>query len=125
MNEQPPPPDPFELLKKIWAPMGLPIPAMVAPLLDVNEIDKRIADLRSVENWLSMNLNVLRMSIQGLEMQKATLAAFQAMQPQPAAAPAPKAEASAQQDPTPKTADAWWALLQQQTERAPEPQREK
>jgi len=30
-----------------------------------------------VENWLNMNLNVLRLTIQGLEMQKAGLAALQ------------------------------------------------
>jgi hypothetical protein len=30
-----------------------------------------------VENWLNMNLNVLRMTIQGLEMQKAGLTAMQ------------------------------------------------
>ena len=56
----------------------------MAPLLDPNDIEKRIADLKSVESWLSMNMNVLRMTIQGLEMQKATLAAFQAMQPKSA-----------------------------------------
>jgi hypothetical protein len=42
-----------------------------------NELDKRIAELRSVENWLNMNLGVLRMTIQSLEMQKAGLAAMQ------------------------------------------------
>ena len=56
----------------------------LAPLLDPNDIEKRIADLKSVETWLSMNMNVLRMTIQGLEMQKATLAAFQLMQPKAA-----------------------------------------
>ena len=71
--------DPFEFLKRMWAPMGLPMPGTMAPLIDPNEIEKRIADLKSVENWLAMNLNVLRMTIQGLEMQRATLAAFQAM----------------------------------------------
>jgi hypothetical protein len=73
-------PDPLEMLKKMWAPMGLPMPGMpgmVTPSFNVAEIEKRIADLKSVENWLSMNLNMLRMNIQGLEMQKATIAAMQ------------------------------------------------
>jgi hypothetical protein len=52
---------------------------MVTPTLDVNEIDKRITDLKTVEGWLRMNLNMLQMSIQGLEMQRATLAAMQAI----------------------------------------------
>ena len=50
--------------------------AMAAPTLDDKEIDKRISDLKLVENWLNMNLSVLRMSIQGLEMQRMTLAAL-------------------------------------------------
>jgi hypothetical protein len=117
MAQEPPLQDPFELLKRMWAPMGLPL----APLLDPNDIEKRIADLKSVESWLSMNMNVLRMTIQGLEMQKATLAAFQAMQPKPSAPP-PSAQpkAGAEAPPAP-AADAWWTLLQQLQNPPPEP----
>jgi hypothetical protein len=79
MSEQNPPSDPFEFLKKMWGPMGNSLPGMVTPTLDVNEIDKRIGELKSVETWLGMNLNMLKMTIQGLEMQRATLAAFQSM----------------------------------------------
>jgi len=71
------PPDPFEFLKSLWGPMGLPLAGVMAPTLVQDELDRRIAELRSVENWLNMNLNVLRMTIQGLEMQKAGLAAMQ------------------------------------------------
>jgi hypothetical protein len=130
MTQDANPDDPFELLKRMWAPMGLPLPGAMAPLLDPAEIGKRIADLKSVENWLAMNLNVLRMTIQGLEMQRATLAAFQAMQnPAAAAASAPNTQAppSAAAAVTP---DAWWNLLQQMQTPAPptpqsEPKREK
>jgi hypothetical protein len=79
MSETNPPGDPFEFLKKMWGPMGQSLPGMVTPTLDVNEIDKRIGELKSVETWLGMNLNMLKMTIQGLEMQRATLAAFQSM----------------------------------------------
>jgi len=71
--------DPMEFLKSMWGGMGFPLPGMVAPTLDVNELDKRIADLKAVEGWLKMNLNMLQMSIQGLEMQRVTIAAFQTM----------------------------------------------
>jgi hypothetical protein len=71
------PPDPFEFLKSLWGPMGLPLAGVVAPTLNPGEIERRIAELKSVENWLNMNLNVLRMTIQGLEMQKTGLAAMQ------------------------------------------------
>jgi len=73
-------PDPFEFMKKLWNPMGLPMPGMVAPTLDIDAVEKKITDLKSVENWLNLNLNMLRLSIQGLEMQKNTLAAMRAMQ---------------------------------------------
>ncbi len=71
------PPDPFQFLKSLWGPMGLPLAGVMAPTLVQDELDRRIAELKSVENWLNMNLNVLRMTIQGLEMQKAGLAAMQ------------------------------------------------
>ena len=73
------PQDPLEFLKSMWGSMGFPLPGMVAPTLDVGELDKRITDLKAVENWLKMNLGMLQISIQGLEMQRATLATMQAM----------------------------------------------
>jgi hypothetical protein len=70
------PPDPFEFLKNLWGPMGLPPAGVMAPTLGQDEIDRRIAELKSVENWLNMNLNVLRATLHGLEMQKSGLAAM-------------------------------------------------
>lgn len=55
------------------------MPGMMTPTLDVDELDKRISDLKAVEHWLKMNLNALQMTTQGLEMQRATLAAVKAM----------------------------------------------
>ncbi|HET7200059.1 MAG TPA: PhaM family polyhydroxyalkanoate granule multifunctional regulatory protein [Burkholderiales bacterium] len=71
------PPDPFEFLKNLWGPMGLPLAGLSASTAAMGEVDRRIAELKSVENWLNTNLNVLRMTIQALEMQKASLAAMQ------------------------------------------------
>jgi hypothetical protein len=71
------PQDPFEMFRRLWGPLGVPVPGMAMPTLDPQEIDKRIQDLKSVEAWLSMNLNMLRAGIQGLEMQKAGLNAMQ------------------------------------------------
>jgi len=73
-----PAPDPFEMFRRLWGPLGVPLPGMAMPTLDPHEVEKRIADLRSIEGWLTMNLNMVKFSIQGLEMQKAAL---QAMQP--------------------------------------------
>jgi hypothetical protein len=68
------PPDPLEFLKSLWGPMGLPMSGLNPSATASSELDKRIAELKSVENWLNMNLGVLRMTIQSLEMQKAGLA---------------------------------------------------
>jgi hypothetical protein len=136
-------PDPFEFLKSLWGPMGIPVPGMVTPTLNVDEIDKRISDLRSVENWLNLNLNVLKMTIQGLEMQRTTLSAMQSgiegatrMMGQAAAATAAMggakaggaaaggantqsaAGAGAQASANANPADAWWTVLQQAQEAA-------
>jgi hypothetical protein len=79
MSNATPSQDPLEFLKGMWSSMGFHLPGMVTPTLDVNELDKRIADLKAVEGWLKMNLNMLQMSIQGLEMQRVTLAAMAAI----------------------------------------------
>ena len=70
------PPDPFEMFRRLWGPLGVPIPGMAVPTFDPQEVERRIAELRSVEAWLSMNLNMLRMSIQGMELQRAALQAM-------------------------------------------------
>ena len=46
------------------------------PSFDIEELDKRIKDLKSVESWLALNLNVLKSTIQTLEVQRATLLAI-------------------------------------------------
>ena len=66
------------------------------PGLDVDELEKRIKDLKSVENWLNLNLNILKSTIQGLEVQHATMMALKsfgdAVSAAGAAATAPKEE---------------------------------
>lgn len=71
--------DPLEFVRGMWSNMGFSLPGMVTPTLDVEELDKRITDMKAVEGWLKMNLNMLQMSIQGLEMQRAAIAAVKAM----------------------------------------------
>jgi hypothetical protein len=73
------PTDPMEFLKSLWGNTGMPLPGLVTPTLDTNELEKRIADLKAVEGWLKTNLGMLQMTIQGLEVQRATLSAFQAI----------------------------------------------
>src|ERR1700743_364157 len=51
---------------------------MMAPLTNVEELDKRITDMRAVEQWLKLNLNMLQSAIQALEVQRATLVTLRA-----------------------------------------------
>jgi hypothetical protein len=72
--------DPMAFMKNLWGNMaGFSLPGMVTPTLDVEDLDKRIADLKTVEGWLRMNLSMLQMTIQGLEMQSTTLSAVRTM----------------------------------------------
>ena len=71
--------DPLAFVRSMWSGMGISMPGMVTPTFDVDELDKRIKDMKAVEGWLRMNLSMLQMTIQGLEMQRTTLDAVQTM----------------------------------------------
>lgn len=49
------------------------------PPLTVEDLDKRIQSLKSVENWLNLNLAMLKNTIQSLELQRTQLLSFQEM----------------------------------------------
>jgi len=61
------------------SPLPSGLPSMLVPTLDPKELDKRINDLRSVENWLDMNRALLHTTIQTLEMQRNAIVALQSM----------------------------------------------
>jgi hypothetical protein len=70
------PKDLFEWMQKMWNPMSFPVPGMLTPTADVGEIEKKIRELKTVENWLTMNVGFVQMTIKTLEMQKAALDAM-------------------------------------------------
>ena len=93
----------------------------VAPTLSVEEVDKRIQELKTVQYWLEQNGHALKATIQALEVQKMTLSTLRGMNvrmedlanaftrrprrrrpPAAAAAPAPRAQAPAP-EPEPRT----------------------
>ena len=76
MADEKAPQDPLEMFRRLWGPLGVPLPGMAMPTFDPQEVEKRISELRSVEAWLNMNLNMVKLSIQGLELQRATLQAM-------------------------------------------------
>jgi hypothetical protein len=59
---------------------GLPsLASWVAPTLSVEEVDKRIQELKTVQFWLEQNGHALKATIQALEVQKMTLSTLRGM----------------------------------------------
>lgn len=53
--------------------------AWVAPTMDVEELDKRIGELKNVQFWLEQNSRALAATVQALEVQKMTLSTLKGM----------------------------------------------
>ncbi|WP_265946033.1 PhaM family polyhydroxyalkanoate granule multifunctional regulatory protein [Dechloromonas sp. A34] len=116
--------DPLNFMRNLWGNMGFTLPGMVAPTFDLDELDKRIKDMKAVEGWLRMNLSMLQMTIQGLEMQRTTVSTVQAMGKMATTAaksmsPEAAAEAAAEEQATTAFSEAamWpWQMMQQMRE---------
>jgi hypothetical protein len=98
------PQDALAFMQRMWNPLGVPFPgfgmpgttpgpsgsaqgaqqapfpnaAMMFAALDPVELERKINELRVIENWLSMSLNMMQMSIKTIELQKASLEALNA-----------------------------------------------
>jgi hypothetical protein len=92
------PQEALAFMQKMWNPFGLPMPGFASPpaadpasaalgmpfpnpaamfaALDPTEIERKIHELRVIESWLAMSLNMMQMSIKTLELQKASLEAM-------------------------------------------------
>ena len=90
------PQEALEFMQKMWNPLGLPLgvlggsvaqpampnmmpfanPGAMFAALDPVEVERKIGELKVIENWLSMSLNMMQMSIKTLELQKASLEAM-------------------------------------------------
>jgi hypothetical protein len=109
--------DPFEFLKKSWAGINS-LPKSVTPTFDIEELDKRITDMKAVENWLQLNLSMLQGTIKSMEIQRGTLATLkdlgQSLTPQTATVLAKDLASGIQQAAAAQNAAAWWELLQTQ-----------
>jgi len=113
----------------------------MAPTFDPDELDRRIKDLKAVEQWLAINQGLLRTTIQGLEIQRAGMASLRAMMEGNASSPrsgAPldskQASTEGKDDPSVQTpessgpeiqrseylaleqANQWWGFLHKQFE---------
>jgi len=72
----------MEMMRQAWAgltgPGGLASSLPMAPPMNLEDLDRRVAELRSVENWLRMNLSMLSSTIQGMEVQRSTISTLRA-----------------------------------------------
>lgn len=116
--------DPLNFMRSLWGKMGFTLPGMVAPTFDVDELEKRIKDMKAVEGWLRMNLSMLQMTIQGLEMQLTTVSAVQTMSKMASDAAKSMSPGTIEQAPPPDPAQSafseasmWpWQMMQQMRE---------
>ena len=109
--------DPMEFVKNLWGSMSVPGMgplASMAPAMSVEDLDKKIADLKAVETWLNMNMSMLRGTIQTLEVQRGTMVTLKSMgaalaaavkQPDGTSAPSPYASFFGQPAAEPKPAE--------------------
>jgi uncharacterized coiled-coil protein SlyX len=66
----------MEMMRQAWqglAGTGVLEHSSLAVPMTIEDLDRRITDLRAVENWLRMNLSMLNSTIQALEVQRATI----------------------------------------------------
>lgn len=95
MSQQFTPEEAFDFLQKMWNPLafgmgsvgaatampGMPSlggPVGMMPTLDPAEIERKIQELKVVENWLAMNVTLLQTTIKTMELQKVSLEALRA-----------------------------------------------
>ena len=68
----------LEMMRKAFAGLGGPAGMSgglgLSPPMNPEELERKIAELKSVENWLKLNLSMLSSTIQGMEVQLATIA---------------------------------------------------
>ncbi|WP_046059942.1 PhaM family polyhydroxyalkanoate granule multifunctional regulatory protein [Paracidovorax citrulli] len=60
-------------------PQMPPLSGWVAPTISVEELEKRISELKAVQFWLDQNSRALTATVQALEVQKMTLSTLQGM----------------------------------------------
>jgi len=116
---------------------GLAKGLSMQPTLDPAELEKKINELKSVESWLKLNLSMLSSTIQGMEVQLATITTLQQFMSANAGAPvqatkvwpthsAERETSTATKQASPvkpdeptvaastEAAQAWWNMLTQQ-----------
>jgi hypothetical protein len=67
------PQDVFDMWQKMVNPGAYPLQSLMFPVLDAKEIQKKIAELETVEHWLNANVSMLQLTIKSLQYQLAMI----------------------------------------------------
>jgi hypothetical protein len=70
------PHDPFEMIRNFWQTAAGTAAKAVLPPITEEEVDRKLAELKVIETWLTMNMGMLSLQIKTLEMQKSALQAL-------------------------------------------------
>ena len=87
------PQDMFDMWSKMVNPSAYPLQSLMFPVLDAKELQKKIAELETVEHWLKANVSMVQLSIQSLQYQLALLKGGEKFSQEMKSGAAPKAEA--------------------------------
>jgi hypothetical protein len=63
----------FDMWQKMVNPSAYPLQSLMFPMLDAKEIEKKIAELETVEHWLKANVAMIQLTIKSLQYQRAML----------------------------------------------------
>ncbi len=100
----------MEMMRQAFTGMAgsnaAPGSTVMSPTLNPEDLKKRIAELKTVENWLKLNLSMLTSTIQGLEVQLATVQTLRSF--------VSNTNQAKEKQEIPPAAQAWWNMLQQQ-----------
>ena len=126
------PADPFEFVKNLWGQMAVPgfgltgaaTPGAVQmPSFDPRELEKRLAELKQVKQWLEMNLNMMGLQINTIEMQLAAMSGLNQAAAQTVSAAAPESVGGSHSKPSNGAQPApwmnpqsWVSFMQQQAD---------
>jgi len=67
------PQDVFDMWQKMVNPGAYPLQSFMFPVLDAKEIQKKIAELETVEHWLNANVTMPQLTIKSLQYQLAMI----------------------------------------------------
>ncbi|MES2354123.1 MAG: PhaM family polyhydroxyalkanoate granule multifunctional regulatory protein [Pseudomonadota bacterium] len=63
----------IEMFQRMLNPMSFPMQSLLFPNLNVEDIDRKIGELKGVESWLMANLSMLQLCIKTMEYQRSLL----------------------------------------------------